>query len=291
MNDLAPALYFADTFYVVPPIRNENYISTLLDICEKEQIRLLVPTIDTELEKLAINVEEFKKIGTTVLISDKEFISITNDKRKTYKMFKKIGVKTPESFWEGKAYRGTFPCFIKPISGSSSINAFKVNNKKELIFFKYYIGDYIIQELIEGQEYTIDVFCDFSGNPIYITPRLRIATRSGEVAKAKIENDKKLIEDVKKIIAYAKPKGPVTIQAIKSVLDNEFYFIEINARFGGGSPLSMKAGANSIEALYELLDGKKLQFKQNAARPNYIFLRFDQSIALYEGDDGNYQKI
>ena len=48
-------------------------------------------------------------------------------------------------------YKGEFPCFIKPISGSSSINAFKAKNKKELEFFKYYIGDYIIQDLIVGK--------------------------------------------------------------------------------------------------------------------------------------------
>jgi carbamoylphosphate synthase large subunit len=208
----------------------------------------------------------------------------------TFKLFKSIGLKTPNSYVIGMKYNGNFPCFIKPISGSSSINTFKVKNKKELEFFKYYIGNYIIQDLIAGEEYTIDIFCNFEGEPIYITPRIRVATRSGEVNKTRIYHDQHLIEQVMQIIKALKPKGPLTIQAIRNKDDNEYYFIEINARFGGGAPLSMKAGANSAQALYDILEGKKVDFKPNAAKDGLIFLRFDQSIAIELMEGGHYEK-
>jgi len=206
-------------------------------------------------------------------------------------MFKEAGVKTPESYWKGKEYSGGFPCYIKPVAGSSSINAFRVNNEKELEFFKYYIKDYIIQELIEGEEYTIDVLCDFSGNPIYITPRLRIATRSGEVLKTRIENNKVLIDKVKLILEYLKPAGPITVQAIRCHRDNQFYFIEVNARFGGGSPLSMMAGANSVEAIYRLIKGERLEYIADAAQDGLVLVRFDQSIMLDSLQGGGYERI
>lgn len=290
MNELAPALYFADKSYIIPPIKDLNYIKDLKNICKKENISLIIPTIDTELEVLANNINEFHSIGTDVLVSSPEIIKITQDKMETFKFFNSLGFKTPESYDKNTEYNGQFPCFIKPISGSSSVNAFKVNNKKELDFFKYYIGDYIIQELIIGEEYTVDIFCNFEGEPIYITPRIRISTRSGEVNKTKIHYDPILIEQVKKIIKELKPKGPLTVQAIKSKQNGQYYFIEINARFGGGAPLSMMAGANSAGALYDILKGKKLNYLPNAAKEGLIFLRFDQSIIVRE-EDGHYEKV
>lgn len=291
MSKLAPALYFADKAYTLPAVKDSKYIEKLLDICKEENISLIIPTIDTELEVLSKNIKKFNSFGSDVLISSPDTVKITQDKMETFKFFKSIGIKTPESYVTGMEYKGEFPCFIKPISGSSSINAFKAKNKKELEFFKYYIGDYIIQDLIVGEEYTIDVFCDFDGEPIYITPRIRISTRSGKVNKTKIHNDPILIDQVLRIIKALKPKGPLTVQAIRSEKDDEYYFIEINARFGGGSPLSMMAGANSAEALYDILNGKKVDFKINAAKEGLIFLRFDQSIAIKEVDDGCYEKI
>jgi len=281
MDILSPALYFADEYYILPSLKDSAYIESLGNLCIKEKINLIIPTIDTELEFLCSNFAWLKSLGTDVLISEKETVAIAKDKWQTYLFFNSIGLKTPISFKKtDKDFSLAFPCFIKPLQGSSSINAFKVANEEELLFFKNYIGNYIIQEFIEGEEYTVDVFCDFEGKPVYITPRIRIATRSGEVMKTRINHDLELIEDVLKIINNLKTKGPLTVQAIRSKKDGKFYFIEINARFGGGAPLSMMAGADSATALYKILCGEKLAYQPFAAEEGAIFLRFDQSIRV-----------
>lgn len=76
-------------------------------------------------------------------------------------------------------YSQGYPCFIKPKDGSSSIDAYKVENEEELYSFAERVADYIVQPFIEGREYTVDILCDFEGNPIYVTPRERLAVRSG----------------------------------------------------------------------------------------------------------------
>ena len=45
----APALYFADKKYQIPRIGANNYINSIIKICNDEKIDLVVPTIDTEL--------------------------------------------------------------------------------------------------------------------------------------------------------------------------------------------------------------------------------------------------
>ena len=280
ISDTAPALYFCDEKIKICKIDTYEYIPSLLSICEDEKIDLVIPTIDTDLLILSKNKNLFDSIGTKVLISGEREISLCRDKRKTALFFESIGLKTPKPFDNYSEYKGGFPAFIKPKDGSSSINAFKVDNEKELENYSSQIPDYIVAPYINGKEYTIDIFCDFEGNPIFITPRIRLAVRSGEVLKTEISQDKKIIEEAKKIIKAFNPCGPLTVQLIREFDSNEDYYIEINPRFGGGSPLSMKAGADSSVELLRMLSNLETSYKENAAEDGAIFSRFDQSIRV-----------
>ena len=142
------------------------------------------------------------------------------------------------------------------------------------------VPDYIIQPFILGTEYTVDIFCDFDGNPIFITPRVRLAVRAGEVLKTEIAQDQKIIADMKKLVADYKPCGQITIQLIRQNKTNDDYYIEINPRFGGGAPLSIKAGADSAEAMLRLLNGEKMNYQSGAAEDGAVYSRFDQSIRV-----------
>lgn len=280
MNRLAPTLQFSDRHYLVPPIKDEQYIPTLLDICKKEKINLLISTIDTELHLLSQIKEQFEAIGTKVLISSEETVKICEDKINTFNFFKKLGLNTPNSFVSGQKEEVEYPCFIKPLNGSSSINTFKVKNEEELVFFKKYIGNYIIQDFIDGIEYTVDIMCDFEGNPIFITPRIRLATRGGEVIQTLIVEDESIEKECLKIIEALKPVGPITVQLIQNKTTGKNYYIEINARFGGGSPLSMAAGADSERIVYKLLQGIEVKPNYRKAKSGQFFARFDESVLV-----------
>ncbi|WP_289129409.1 ATP-grasp domain-containing protein [uncultured Clostridium sp.] len=280
ISKTAPATYFGDKNYIIPRIDEDGYVDAIVDICNKENIILVIPTIDTELKVLSENKNLIEKeTNAKVLISDKKVIDICRNKKNTNKFFEENGFGVPkeikDSDIENRNYE--FPLFIKPLDGSSSINAFKVNDEKQLLFFKEYIDKPIIQECIEGTEYTIDAFIDFEGNPITIVPRERIATRAGEISKGKIVKDRELINEVKKVIEALKPIGHITIQCMKT--KNGIKFIEINPRFGGGAPMSIKAGANSPLNLYRLLLNEKLTYNEDF-NENILALRFDDSIFL-----------
>lgn len=278
ISKTAPAIYFGDKNYIVPRIGEEGYLESIIDICNKEDIKLIVPTIDTELRILS-EYKEFieEETNAKVLVSNKRVIDICRNKKNTNKFFEEnnFGVPSEITLNDIKEGKYKFPLFIKPLDGSSSINAFKVNNEKELSFFNEYITKPIIQEFIEGKEYTIDAFIDFDGKPITIVPRERVAIRSGEISKGKIIKDRDLINEVKKVIEILKPIGHITFQCMKTI--DGIKFIEINPRFGGGAPMSIKAGANSPLNLYKLLLGEKLDYNEDYI-DNMIALRFDDSI-------------
>ena len=289
MAGTAPALTYCDFTRKVCGMGEPEYIRQLLEICKEDHIDLLIPTIDTDLLILSKNVQEFEKEGTKVLVSKPEKIAVCRDKNYTADFFESCGLKAPRTYNNYKKYLGEYPCFIKPKDGSSSINAFKVNDLGELEVYAEKIGDYIVQPYIEGKEYTIDIFCDFDGNPIYITPRERVAVRAGEVLKTKICMDDRMIQESRKLIEKFRPCGPMAVQLIRQDVTEEDYFIEINPRFGGGSPLSMKSGARSAEAILKMLSGERIEYEEpqwNGA----VYSRFDQSVCIDTGKGLNSAK-
>lgn len=282
MAGTAPALAFCDYTRKVCGMRDADYIPQLLRICKADHIDLLIPTIDTDLLVLSQNAAKFDEIGTKVLISKPEKIAICRDKNYTADFFESCDLKAPRTVNDYQLYHGPYPCFVKPKDGSSSINAFKVENESELKVYAEQVGDYIVQPFIEGTEYTVDIFCDYEGNPLFITPRIRVAVRAGEVLKTEIAMDEKIIGECRKLIAGFQPCGPMTVQLIRQNKTDDDYYIEINPRFGGGAPLSMKAGARSAEAILKLLSGEKVDYA-DVIDDGAVYSRFDQSVCTAEG--------
>lgn len=291
MLPTAPALAYCDHTRIVCGMRDSRYIPQLLEICRKDRIDLVIPTIDTDLQLLADHQNQFTRIGTRVLISSPEMIRICRDKNHTSQFFVDCGLKAPLPTNDYRNYRDRFPAFIKPKDGSSSVNAFRVENMEELAFHAGHIPDYIIQPFISGKEFTIDIFCDFEGHPISIVPRERLAVRAGEVLKTKITMDPILLEEARAIIRNFRPCGPMTVQLIRDNVTGEDYFIEINPRYGGGAPLSMKAGARSAEALLHLLSGESVPDMQQSILDGAEYSRFDQSVCISLGSSAPLQGI
>ena len=281
-SETAPAIYFADRKAILPRINEDNYIDEIINVCKREDIRIVIPTIDTDLLILSEERERIEsESGAVVLISSNEVVTICRDKINTQKFLEENGFKIPKMYSEEELDSGEleFPLFIKPKSGSSSINTFKVNNIEELATYRSLIKEPIVQDFMEGKEFTVDVFLDFDGNLITVVPRLRMATRSGEISKGKIIKDKEIIEDIKRLVEVLKPIGHITVQLMKT--NKGIEYIEINPRFGGGAPMSIQSGADSCENLYRLLMGESLEYNENY-RDNIMFFRFDNSICVDE---------
>ena len=289
-SETAPALYFADKYHLVPRIDSGKYVQAVIDVCNEENISLIVPTIDTELLMLAENKALIEsETSARLLVSDLSVISVCRNKINTQRFMEEHGFKVPKLYSdeELKGDNLPFPLFVKPVDGSSSIDTYKVDSKQELDSILSLVKSPMVQDYMEGEEYTIDVFLDFDSNIITMVPRIRMATRSGEIAKGRIVKDGEVIEDVTRLMKALKPIGHITVQCRKTHRGIEY--IEINPRFGGGAPMSIMAGADSCKNLYRLLMGEVLTYNEDY-RENVTFLRFDSSIMLNEDMVPEYEK-
>ncbi len=282
-TELSPALQLCDKGFLVKPVAHADYTSELLSIVKRNQIKLLVPTVDLDLKVLAQNKPKFAAMGCCVLISAPDVVDICQDKRKTYRFLLKNGFDTPVTLSVRSALsqkKLNWPCFLKPWDGYASRGNAVVNNRKELLFFAKRIPNPICQEFIKGTEHTCDVYVDFSMKVRCVVPRKRIEVRAGEVSKGQVVKHPDIMSKAARLVeTLGAGPGVITLQLFLT-RDNRVKFIEINPRFGGGVPLAIKAGANFPKWILQGVLASKTNIRFDGFKDNLIMLRYDDEVWL-----------
>lgn len=264
MNDNVPASFVGDKHVHIRHLLEHGAKEDIVKICNYENISLIIPIMDKQL-KILCGYRDYieKNTNAKLMLSSENVIDIVRDKFKTSKFLVENGFDTPrlieEEDLENENYE--FPLYIKPFDGEGSIDNFILNNKKELDFFNEYIDKAIIQEFIKGQEYCVDIFADFEGNPITIVPKKRLKAIAGTILEGEIDKNRIIIETMKKLVEKLKPCGEINVDCI--LVENKVYILEINARIAAGAVFSYRAGANTPMNLYKLLSGEKLEYNEN----------------------------
>ena len=276
--ELAPAAYVSDGCFEVLRVTDENYISQLLDICKKNEIGMIVPTIDTELLVLAENKKLFNDNDIIVCVSDLDFIKVCRDKRNTGDFLEKHNIRVPKAV---DKYNPTFPLFAKPYDGSLSTNLHYIKNAEELTQDilddpKLLFMEYIDKETYK--EYTIDMYYGTDNCVKCIVPRERIKIRAGEINKGRtvkcplMDYIKERLDKIEGCI------GCICIQVFFNPLTEDVVGIEINPRFGGGYPQSYAACGNYPKMLIkEYFLGEKIAYIDDW-KDNMLMLRFDDAV-------------
>jgi carbamoyl-phosphate synthase large subunit len=278
VSDLSSAFHLADAGFLVPPCTSREFVPALTDLCEREAIRLVVPTIDPELPVWAEHRESFAENGTTVAISSPEVVSISWDKVDTNEWLRCNGFPTvrqvvPE---EGAIVALPFPLVVKPRRGSAAIGVRVVSDHAELSV-AIREGDVVVEELAPGDEHTVDVFVDRTGRPLCAVPRRRIEVRAGEVSKGRTVRSEHLIDLASRISATLPGAyGVITVQIFLEA-DGEMNVIELNPRFGGGFPLAWEAGARYPTWLIQDVLGRRPDVRTDW-RDGLVMLRYDEAV-------------
>ncbi|MFX1504140.1 MAG: ATP-grasp domain-containing protein [Promethearchaeota archaeon] len=259
---------FCDKFYTILKCSDQNFIPNIIEICKVEKVDLLIPMFDQELEVLS---KQKNLLGDIKLLaSPYNTIKNCNDKWQTYNFFKSNNIPTP------KTYLSEIPedigeNIIYKLREGIGTKGFIDNG----LVFKTVPKDYIAQEKIFGQEYTIDCFCDKNGILIFAVPRKRIEVKEGICYKGETVRNDIFLEDINKIIKNLKFYGPFNIQVFLTP-DNKQYYIEINPRIGASSIITQAAGVDVGDLIIKLvndIDIKPIN-NYNIVRMNRFFSEF-----------------
>ncbi len=261
MQEIAPAIYEADKYFIVPRITEPGYIDLILDICKKEQIDAILSLIDPELGLLAANVEKFKKASVTVIGSPYEQCERALDKMQMFNWLSEHGYSCAKSYIDIEAFNQdvnsgkiSFPIFVKPVKGSASIAISKVYDKETLNLLWSHDSNLMIQEYLKGQEIGADVYIDMiSGEVVSIFTKKKLLMRAGETDKAVSFKDEKLFILVEKLAKESGFRGQIDIDIFK--VNGEYYISEVNPRFGGGYPHAYECGVDHMKLIENNVNG------------------------------------
>ncbi|MDE3181881.1 MAG: ATP-grasp domain-containing protein [Bacteroidota bacterium] len=279
---LSAACNVSDGYFKIRRVTDTEYIPDLLALCKKENVGMIIPTIDTELLVLAQKKALFTDAGVNLIISSKEFVSICRDKRKSAEFFRSHSINVPKEIDKDNP---SFPLFIKPFDGSLSVDTFIIETKEQLTEYHLTNDRLLFMEYIQKadhDEFTVDMYYGRDNLVKCIVPRKRIWVRAGEVNKALTFNNV--------IVGFLKEKlgkiegaiGCLTVQVFLNKLSEKIIGIEINPRFGGGYPLSYKAGANFPKWLIrEYYFNESINYTDNWEN-NLLMLRYDDEVLVHD---------
>lgn len=262
MSELAPAIYEADKYYIVPRMSDPGYLDKILSICEKEHIDGVLSLIDPELSLLAEHEEDFKAVGTTVIGSSYALCEMSLDKFQMYNWLMEHGYNCAKSYMDKEAFyadveagRISYPVFVKPARGSASIAISKVYDKETLELLFAHDDGLMIQEFLDGQEIGADVYIDMvSHEVVSIFTKKKLKMHAGETDKAVSFKDEKLFELIKRFVSDAGYNGQIDIDIFD--VNGVYYISEVNPRFGGGYPHAYESGADHMKLIANNLEGK-----------------------------------
>lgn len=280
MDHLAAGLYLADHHFITPPAKDASYLPTLKQIIAEHHIEVLIPIYSKEISLIAAHASEFHALGVSTFLPEASVIDVCNDKIAIDELLKNSGIRLPRHFKNAdEVSEKDFPVFFKPNFSSSSSGALAVANKEELLRAVKSSSHGIIQELIVGQEVTVDVFCNAASEALVVAPRLRLAVKSGQTIKGETIDAEPFRKIVAQICSLVKMKGVCNIQFFKT--EKELVFIEINPRFAaGGLMLTVNAGANIPLLVLKSALGISIDEKECQAQAGFSMTRYWEEIIL-----------
>jgi carbamoyl-phosphate synthase large subunit len=266
--------------FQVPRVLSADFHPAVKDLVEREHVKLIVPTIDTELEFLAAT-----DFGVAKAVSSPATVAICRDKLETSRFAASCGIPVAETHLvPDYPDSGDARWVLKPRFGSSSIGVHL--GITVAVAESIARGDtqtpYILQRQLRGEEYTVNFFVNRAGRCTTAVPHRRLVTRSGEVSQGIVVREPRL-EALTRQLAEALPGAYAACCA--QFIDDEdigFSLIELNARFGGGYPLAHRAGARFPQRLVrDVL--RRPELHDEDWENGWAMFRYDQSAFLEPG--------
>lgn len=262
MSPLAPALYDADAYHIVPRMTDPGYVDVILEICRREHITGVLSLIDPELSLLAANKERFAALGTTVIGSSYALCEMSLNKYEMYRWLTRHGYRCASSYVDRSAFYAAeeagelrYPVFVKPVCGSASIAISKAFDRQTVDLLLDHDEGLMVQAFLDGQEIGADVYIDMlSGEVVSIFTKKKIKMRAGETDKAVSFKDEKLFALIERFVREAGFRGQIDIDLFE--IDGEYFISEVNPRFGGGYPHAYACGCDHMTLILNNLRGQ-----------------------------------
>lgn len=241
--------HLCDKVYKVPPSSSAEYIPSIIKICKKEKIDLIIPTTDSETYYLARVPAKLP----TLAASDAKVAYTFLNKYQTYLAFKEFDIPFAETRLPSE-YKNDFKeIIVKPAEGVGS-KGIQINPKNP----KSFPDDYIIQKLYKGEEITTAFYVTKDKKLLgFITFKRSLYHGTTTICEVTSKYNKALKQLIKKIVENFDIKGSCDIQSIVTQ-DGKIIPFELNCRLSGTNSIRGEFGFEDVRyTIDEYLFNKK----------------------------------
>jgi carbamoyl-phosphate synthase large subunit len=278
-SPLAPARYAADLALAPPRVDDPGYVPFLEEVVERYDVRAVVPLTDLDIEVLA-------RAKLPAFVPDPEIARATYDKYEAHELLLRHGLPSPPTVLPSEEEPESYPVMVKPRRGSGARSIHPAADREQKDFFVRYVDEPVmVQRLMDGPEFSIDLLCDLDGRCLNAIPRTMIESRGGESIKGTVVADPELIE-LGRAVGEALPvRGPCTVQVFR---DREIGLgiTDVNTRFGGAFPAPMYAarpGRTYPELIVRMAAGERIEPHVGDFASGVTFTRWYWQIELDAG--------
>ncbi|MGA2165805.1 MAG: ATP-grasp domain-containing protein [Solirubrobacteraceae bacterium] len=267
IDPYAAGLYLvgAERRVILPRGDDPGFAEALLAACEREAIDVLIPTVDSELIPLGACRARFEQAGVQLVLAPLATLEACLDKWALHARCHGR-VRTPETVLVDEAFDASsapLPAIVKPRVGSGSRGIHRVDRVGELEFLKR-DGSLLVQELLPGAEYSLDVLATGAGRVIAVVPRERLKIDSGIAVTGRTRHDERLERIGREVAELIGLTGVANVQ-VKGDVHGEPALLEVNPRFPGTMALTVASGPDMpwlcvAEALGEAMPQQSLPF-------------------------------
>lgn len=246
IDPFAAGLYLvgAERRFLLPRGDDPRFADDLLARCAREGVRVVVPTVDTELLPLARRREEFAAAGITLVLASEATLAACLDKwalaQRCEGRVRVPATRVADAAFDPAAVE--LPAIVKPRSGSGSRGIRLVTRRAELDALER-DGTLLVQEHLPGPEHSLDVLARADGHVAAVVPRERLKVDSGIAVTGRTLHDDAL-DAFAREVADAIGLTTVANVQVKDAADGEPALLEVNPRFPGTMPLTIAAGVD-----------------------------------------------
>jgi carbamoyl-phosphate synthase large subunit len=276
-SPLAPAQYAADVRVAPPRIDDPGYVPFLEDLVARHDVKAVIPLTDLDLEVLA-------RSGLPAFVPAPEVCRATYDKYETHTLLLSHGLPSPPTVLPGEEPE-SYPVIVKPRRGSGARSIHPAADRAQVDFFVNYVDEPVmVQRLMGGDEFSIDILGDLDGRCLNAIPRTMIESRGGESIKGTVIDDADLIDLGRRVGEALGVRGPCTIQAFRDP-EIGLGITDVNTRFGGAFPAPIYAalpGRTYPELIVRLARGEQVAPHVGEFRAGHTFTRWFWQLELDE---------
>jgi carbamoyl-phosphate synthase large subunit len=288
-SPLAPALYHADAYALVPLKDDRGYVPALRDLVAAHGVDLIVPVTDID---QGVVSERRGELGAPVLLPDRDIVQLTSDKYLAHEAFERLGIASPPTWLPSNLPDDPpFPLLVKARLGFGSKHIYRATDREELEFFLAHTPvESMVQVSCLGDEFSIDVFCDWEGRCLNSIPRTMIESKGGESIKGMTVDDPSLVELGRRVAEELPLRGPGTVQCFRE-RNGALRVTDVNPRFGGAFPLPQAAGGRYPELALALAAGERPDPRVGDYRAGVVMTRYLSDVCLIDVGDGTLEPL